>query len=303
MLFRLPANVLFMAVLVAAAVQSLDTAAAQTALVPAQDAASLLGGERAQGAVIWSHGRSLQTECSLAPTPEYIGAFRAAGWDTFRLNRPRTADTQAASGAALAEAADALKHRGYRRVVLAGQSFGAFISLIAAARSDAVDAVIATAPAAYGSAQSNPGGFEQNATRLYDLLGAVRRARVALFFFEGDVFDPGGRGPMVDRILAAHGLTHVVVDKPAGLPTHWAAAGAAFATEYASCLVAFAAGGLRAGTLDCRTQLASAHLGGTEGASPPVLPRLTPVLHENSASVIDLKIGRRVDVSRALGRR
>jgi pimeloyl-ACP methyl ester carboxylesterase len=303
MLPRLYLTVLFVAAVVAASALSLDTAAAQTALVPAQDAASLLGGERAQGAVIWSHGRSLQRECSLAPTPEYIASFRTAGWDTFRLNRPRTADTQAASGAALADAAEALKHRGYRRVVLAGQSFGAFISLIAAARSDAVDAVIATAPAAYGSAESNPRGFAQNAAVLYDLLGAVRRARVALFFFEGDVFDPGGRGPMVDRILAAHGLTHVVVDRPAGLLTHWAAVGPAFATQYASCLVAFAAGDLRASTVGCRTEVASPHIGGTEGASPPVLPGLTSVLHENPASVIDLKIGRRVDVSSAVGRR
>ncbi len=303
MLRRLPRTVLFLAAVVMAAAQSVDPAAAQTALVPAQDAASLLGGERAQGAVIWSHGRSLQKECSLAPTPEYIGVFRAAGWDTFRLNRPRITDAQPASGAALADAAEALKHRGYRRVVLAGQSFGAFISLIAAGRSDAVDAVIGTALAAYGSAQSNPSGFAQNATGLYDLLGAVRRARIALFFFEGDVFDPGGRGPMADQILAAHGLTHLVVDRPAGLPTHWAAAGPAFATQYASCLVAFAAGNLRASTLDCRTQAASAQIPGMEGSSRPVLPRLTSVLHENSTSVIDLQIGRRVDVSRALGRR
>ena len=159
MLLRLPGTVRLMAAVVAVAIQSLVIAAAQTTLVPVQEEASLLGGERAQGAVIWSHGRSRQTECSLAPTPEYIGVFRAAGWDTFRLNRPRIADTQAASGAALADAAEALKHRGYRRVVLAGQSFGAFISLIAAGLSDAVDAVIGTAPAAYGSAQSNPSGF------------------------------------------------------------------------------------------------------------------------------------------------
>ena len=59
-----------MAAVVAAAAPSVGTAAAQ--MVPAQDAASLLGGERAQGAVIWSHGRSLQQECALAPTPEYI---------------------------------------------------------------------------------------------------------------------------------------------------------------------------------------------------------------------------------------
>jgi hypothetical protein len=93
MLPRLYLTVLFVAAVVAASALSLDTAAAQTALVPAQDAASLLGGERAQGAVIWSHGRSLQTECSLAPTPG-IASFRG-GWDTFRLNRPRTGHTAA----------------------------------------------------------------------------------------------------------------------------------------------------------------------------------------------------------------
>ena len=292
-----------MAAIVAAAPQSMGPAAAQTELVPAQDAASLLGGERAQGAVIWSHGRSLQKECALAPTPEYIGGFRTAGWDTFRLNRPRIADTQPASGAALAEAAEALKHQGYRRVVLAGQSFGAFISLIAAARSEAVDAMIATAPAAYGSAESNPGGFAQNATALYELLGAVRHARIALFFFEGDVFDPGGRGPVADQILAAHGLAHVVVDRPVGLTTHWAAASPVFATQYASCLVAFAAGNLRADTNECREQVASAQLPGIERPSAAARPRVRSAFDTKSRSVIDLQVGRRVDVSRVLGRR
>ena len=110
----------------------LNAAAAQDMLVPAQDEASLLGGERAQGAVIWSHGRSLQKECSLVPTPDYISAFRAAGWDTFRLNRPSVIDNLPDSAATLAQEAEDLKHRGYRRVVLAGQSFGGFISLIAA---------------------------------------------------------------------------------------------------------------------------------------------------------------------------
>ena len=293
-----------MAAVVAAAALSLDTAAAQTALVPAQDVASLLGGERAQGAVIWSHGRSLLKECSLVPTPEYIGVFRAAGWDTFRLNRARITDALPASGAALADAAEALRQKGYRRVVLAGQSFGAFISLIAAGRSDAVDAVIGTAPAAYGSAESSPSGFAQNASGLYDLLGAVRRSRVALFFFEGDIFDPGGRGPIADQILAARGLTHIVIDKPAELPTHWAAAGTAFARQYASCLVAFAAGNPSAGALGCRPQGAPAHIAGMIGSTPPPAPsRLTSLPQGNSTSVIDLEVGRREDVGRAWGRR
>jgi pimeloyl-ACP methyl ester carboxylesterase len=247
---------------VAAATLSREAAAAQAELVPAQDTASLLGGGRAQGAVIWSHGRSLQKECDVAPTPDYIGAFRSAGWDTFRLNRPGVIDTLQDSADALAGEAEALKHRGYRRVVLAGQSFGAFVSLIAAGRSDQVDAVIGTAPAAYGSARSNPFGFELNATRLYDLLATVRRARVALFFFEGDIFDPGGRGPISDQILDARGLAHLVVDRPAGLPTHWGAAGAPFAAQFGPCLVAFAADDSARGSLDCGSLEAAGQLAG-----------------------------------------
>jgi pimeloyl-ACP methyl ester carboxylesterase len=244
--------------------------AAADQLVPAQDEASLLGGERAQGAVIWSHGRSLQKECSLVPTPDYISAFRAAGWDTFRLNRPSIIDTLPDSAATLARQAEGLKQRGYRRVVLAGQSFGAFISLIAADNSDAVDAVIATAPAAYGSAQSNPFGYGLNATRLYDLLGSVRRARVALFFFDGDIFDPGGRAPIANEILGARGLPHLVVDRPAGLPTHWASISPAFAAQFGPCLVAFAAGGPGSGALDCRDLEAA--------AQRPKLPQLSRLM-------------------------
>src|ERR1700722_3552597 len=106
-----------------------EAAGAQAVLVPAQDTASLLGGGRGRGAEIWSHGRSLQKECSLVPTPDYIAAFRAAGWDTFRLNRPSIADTLAESAAALAGEAERLKYQGYRRVVVAGRSLGALIFL------------------------------------------------------------------------------------------------------------------------------------------------------------------------------
>jgi hypothetical protein len=107
---------------------------------------------------------------------------------------------------------------------------------------------------------------------------------------------------MVDQILAAHGLTHIVVDRPAGLLTHWAAAGTGFATQYASCLVRFAAGNL-AGTLDCRPHAATAASAGAEGPPSAVPPRSTSFLQENSTSVVDLKIGRRENISRTLGRR
>jgi pimeloyl-ACP methyl ester carboxylesterase len=226
-------------------------ARAQMDLLPAQDKSTLLGPAKAKGAIIWSHGRSVEIEDSGAPTPDYIAAFRAAGWDTFRLNRLRVVDTLTQSGSALAGEAVAFKAAGYRRVVLAGQSFGAFISLIAAGETAAVDAVIGTAPAAFGNAQSNPNGYGLNATRLYELLAGVRRARVALFFFEGDVFDPGGRGTVADRILAERHLAHLVVDRPAELTSHWAAADAGFTRRFAPCLAAFAGDDAASGRLDC----------------------------------------------------
>jgi hypothetical protein len=51
--------------------------------------------KRAQGAVIWSHGRSLEPEASLDPTPESIGPFRAG------LKLARAASRQAKGRAAL----------------------------------------------------------------------------------------------------------------------------------------------------------------------------------------------------------
>jgi dienelactone hydrolase len=238
--------------LAAAFASSGGAAKAQMTLVSAQSGAAAQGPAGAKGAVVWSHGRSIEVEDSQAPTPAYIEALREAGWDTLRFDRMRASDRLPASGATLARVADELKRAGYRRVVLAGQSFGAFISLIAAAQSDAVDAVIATAPAAFGNAQDNPDTYGLNATRLYELLGEVRRARVALFFFDGDVFDPGGRGPAANRILAERGLSSLVVDRPSAFPTHWAASTPAFAARFGGCLGAFAETDAVHGTLDCR---------------------------------------------------
>jgi dienelactone hydrolase len=212
---------------------------AQTWLAPAYPELAKLGPTGAAGAVIWSHGTSANTEDSDAPTPPFMARLRKAGWDTFRLNRLRANDTFAASTQALLQAVRRLKQQGYRRVALAGQSFGGFLSLKAADASDDVDAVIATAPAAYGTYADQYETWRANATGLYPLLAQVRRARVMLFFFHGDEFDPGGRGERSRDILAEHRLDYVVIDQPRQLTTHWAAATPLFAGLYGGCILAF----------------------------------------------------------------
>lgn len=217
-------------------------ASAQIRLVPDAAAHRLLGPVRSEGVVIWSHGRSVDAEDSRAPTPPYIEDFRQRRWDVFRLNRMRHNDTLAAGAAALAQAARHFKKQGYRRVVLAGQSFGAFISLMAADASDNVDAVIATAPAAYGPVNGPNAHYRLNALRLYPLLAELRHARTILFYFQEDAFDPGGRGPRSEAILRESRTPHLVVDRPPQFSTHWAASTPEFAAAFAGCITDFVAG-------------------------------------------------------------
>lgn len=212
---------------------------AQRWLAPAYPVLATFGPVEANGAVIWSHGRSLDGEDFDVPTPPYVAALRDGGWDAFRFNRRRAGDTLGESAQALVEEAHRLKRQGYRRLTLAGQSFGAFLSLMAAGASDDIDAVIATAPAAYGAAGERGGHWLDNATALYPLLEQVRRARVMVFYFRGDAFDPGGRGTRSRAILLHAGTPALVIDQPADLASHWAAATSRFARLYGGCILGF----------------------------------------------------------------
>jgi len=240
--------------LVAAVLAMLGTApmaAAQIHLNPAYGDGALLGPTMARGAVVWSHGRSVDVEDSNAPTPLYMKTMRDAGWDVFRLDRMRVSDTLPNSSRALAGYADQLKDRGYRKVVLTGQSFGAFLSLMAAGQSDRVDAVVGTAPAAFGNFADSYDSFRDNAAQLWPILRGIHNARVMLFFFHGDDFDPGGRGESARGILSSRGLEHIVVDQPALLTGHGAATTGMFVRRFGSCILRFAEAPPRRGDPSC----------------------------------------------------
>ena len=213
---------------------------------------SLLGPARAAGVVVWNHGRSLDGEDYKAPTPPYLRALRSAGWDVMRFDRLRETDTLSVSSRRLAEIAGELKERGYRRVVLAGQSFGAFLALMAADDSAAVDAVVATAPAAFGDFTEYYDTWRLNATRLYPLLEHMKRARVMLFFFHGDDFDPGGRGAEARAILRERGIGFAVVDQPAYLTGHWISSSGAFLRRFGDCIRDFADDAALHGEFSCK---------------------------------------------------
>lgn len=224
---------------------------ARAELVPAYPADGLHGPANARGVIVWSHGRSLNSEDREAPTPAYLRSFQKAGWDVLRFNRWRAEDSLRASAPVLGKLAGDLSAQGYRKVVLSGQSFGAFLSLMAAGDQPRIDAVIATAPAAFGSYSESFATYRQNAERLWPILDDIHKARVLLFFFHGDDFDPGGRGDIARTLLAKQGSGNLVIDQPAGLTGHGAATSGLFVRRFGGCLVRFAEGDTAVSAEDC----------------------------------------------------
>ena len=242
---------LFPVIIAAAAGLALAGSAARAALaevllVPAYSEFAMHGPGKAKGAVLWSHGKSSVVDDSRSPNPQYLGVLLDAGWDVFRNNRIGELTERRSSATArlaaktdeLAESVDELKAKGYRQVVLAGQSYGAWLSLNLADKRSDIYAVIATSPAAYGTQLRNPAHFEDNALLLADLVEGLKVGRVLVAFFRDDPFDPGGRGPATEAALARRPITHLVIDRPE-IPTgHGGANGAFFARRFGPCVLA-----------------------------------------------------------------
>ncbi len=239
----------FTSLLVAAAWGG-QPASAEMRLRAAYD--GLLGPGAAKGAVVFNHGKELDKDTPDTPQP-YVEAFRKAGWDIFSLSRPVAEDRVAASARELVAQAERLKAEGYRRIVSVGQSYGGWISYVAAgAKPGLFHAILATAPAAFGKRGSS-WNWENNA-QIATLAGSLHATRAMAFFFDKDEYDPGGRGLATRASLERRGIPHLVVDAPPGHVGHGGANTLGFAAEFGPCIVAFAEAADVAGGYRCPTR-------------------------------------------------
>jgi pimeloyl-ACP methyl ester carboxylesterase len=112
--------------------------------------AELRGPERAAGIVIYNHGLSSTIEQYRGRAPVMFRALHARGWDVIKLNRNNLGEgTKGAHQRAIdrvLEEVAARRTAGYRRVIVAGQSFGGLISLEAANATSDIFGVFVTAP-------------------------------------------------------------------------------------------------------------------------------------------------------------
>lgn len=205
------------------------------------------GPRAAAGLVIWSHGVTAGSDNTNGPPHGYINRLRDAGYDVYDFDR-RWPDYRK-DLATLQAAVQAVRAEGYQRVIVAGQSVGAWLSLEAAAKGAPVDAVIAAAPARFGK-EVGSRRRDNNRDELMPVLEKLRERNVAvtLMFFTGDEYDPGGTSLRARDVLSHGGAARVLLlDAPPGITGHGGGASLKFVLTYGDCIRDFVLRGDRRG--------------------------------------------------------
>jgi len=188
----------------------------------------------------------------MAPAPPVLRLLQGRGWDVFMLKRHHAAEqnnTLSRTVQRTLQEAATLKKSGYRKVVLAGQSFGGYVTLEAVDTSPDIDAAIAFAP----------GVRDMGATGRLDasitdrILQRAKVGRLALVFPKNDaVFGYLVRGESAEAILSRRTLPYLLLDETSGISGHGGATTGRFALRYGLCLTDFlAASSLPAGRFVC----------------------------------------------------
>jgi pimeloyl-ACP methyl ester carboxylesterase len=216
------------------------------------------GPGEAVGAIVWSPGSTPDRRPSRNSTAPFVRPFNEAKWDVWRVDRLEPGqNTLKGAIEVLNQAIDRVKSAGYRRIVLAGQSVGGFLSLALAARRTDIDAVIATAPAIRGDLTDKKPQELQRVLREFDAIFSRRanpNTRLAVALFDKDEYEPSAaqRVTIMERRARNDGWPILLIERPEGLTGHNAGRGVPFAQRYRDCLMRFVElPTLPAGAHDC----------------------------------------------------
>ncbi len=201
------------------------------------------GPAAARGVVVWSIGTAANAaDMRGVQPPPYLRAFNNVGYDVIRFDRAPLVDNPVRAAGWLRDELPALRRSGYRQIVAAGDSRGAWTSLQVLDTAGLADVVIAISPAAHGS-----GGSPNLSAQMDDLRALVgqaepSRTRVAVALFAADPFiaDAGSEMQLLRARLQPKAGGLLLISAPAGLSGHSGGIGYQFARRFGPCLVQFA---------------------------------------------------------------
>ncbi len=217
-------------------------------IVPGFEGVPAKGPAAAVGLVIWNHGVSGNQDTGSSPLPAYMRRLPAAGWDVIKIKRDGLQESGWTSAgmrhaARTVEEVEKAKAAGYKRVVLAGQSYGGAITVEVARRVD-VYAIVPSAPGT-GVSLTNLGSpmlSKEGSDHLYESLAKGRFERAAPILPFNDEYAPANpeRGQRAREILAGRGVPFLVLDDASTwLVSHGAASSGLMDFAYGDCLVKF----------------------------------------------------------------
>ena len=219
-----------------------------TAAAPLPDAPPLhpspafspAGPDHARGALVWLHG-SYDTDAQPTPPaePAWVARLARRGYDIWRYDRTPGQDPLLPGAEALLRGLAGLRQGGYRRVLVAGDSRGAFIALSVLAHPELVDALATISPAAHGT---RPERRAQAMRDYQDRLDAARGPmRFALAQFNDDPFDPDadGRAAAARAMAARDDIKLLLIDRPPAPQGHEGEYDPPFDASFGDCLARF----------------------------------------------------------------
>jgi len=201
------------------------------------------GPQKAKGVVLWNDGYS--GGIAWDKVPHIVQYFAEQGWDAYNLRRHSAFYSQKISPLVLL-GIEKLKAMGYSRIVLMGQSAGAYASIEVGSYRAEITGLLALAPAGFGNS-SCCSEWRQNDSYIRTFWDKYKdsKLRVAAGFFANDewyeIKHPQVRGPYAEKRLIENGIPNFIVSEPkyAGMATHFGGLGWQFARRYGPCLEIF----------------------------------------------------------------
>ena len=204
----------------------------------------------AKGVIYFMRGYSpwYRTDDDYHPMHFFLASLSHAGWNIIGAQVPYarryTQADHSRLGAYIAERSRQLRREGYKRVIVGGHSWGAWSTLLAEAHGKLdADVLLLFVPATWGErirrGRPNP-RFLKNRSAFIPLIRAVRRP-TALFLFEGDTFDPGGRDAIAADQFQRNKVMNLLISKPPAFKGHQAGILPVFDFMYGTCIEGFIA--------------------------------------------------------------
>jgi hypothetical protein len=196
------------------------------------------GPARSSGLYVWAHGLGGGDNRGLQPQP-HVRLFNNVGFDVMRFDRcPSADDTERAAGW-LRDGLARLRAMGWRRVIVGGQSRGAWNALQMLDTPGLADVVVAISPAAQGECG---GPFMSSQTdelrRIADGVATWTESVLAFVQFAGDRYigDADRRRDLIEQLRPRLSRL-LMIDRPVGFSGHGAGADPRFAELYGPALL------------------------------------------------------------------